>query len=83
MERFYLFIFRQKGMEGEREGEIYQCVVASHAHPTGDLAHNLGMCPDWESNQRPFDFQADAQSTKPHQPELQRNFLSHRSKKQK
>ena len=22
--------------------------------PTGDLAHNPGMCPDWESNHRPF-----------------------------
>ena len=27
--RFYLFIFRQKG----REGEKHQCVVASHAPP--------------------------------------------------
>ena len=26
----YLFIFRQRGMEGEREGEKHQCVVASH-----------------------------------------------------
>ena len=28
--RFYLFIFRQRGREGER-GEKHQCVVASHA----------------------------------------------------
>ena len=34
--RFYLFIFREKGREGEREGEKHQCVVASHAAPTGD-----------------------------------------------
>ena len=27
--RFYLFIFRQKGREGEREGEKYQCEDAS------------------------------------------------------
>ena len=27
--RFYLFIFRQNGREGEREGEKYQCVVTS------------------------------------------------------
>ena len=33
-----------------------------------DLAHNPGMCPDWESNQRPFGLQAGAQSTEPHQP---------------
>ena len=33
-------------------------MVGSHVHPTGDLAHNPGMCPDWESNQRPFGSQA-------------------------
>ena len=47
-----------------------QCVVASHAPPTGGLAHNLGMCPDWESNQQPFGLQASTQSTEPHQPGL-------------
>ena len=52
--RFYLFIFRQKGREGEREGEKHQCVVASYVPPTGDLARNPGMCPDWESNQQPL-----------------------------
>ena len=52
--RFYLFIFRERGREREREGEKHQCVVASHVAPTGDLACNTGMCPDWESNQRPF-----------------------------
>ena len=29
-------------------------MVASHAPPTGDLAHNPGMCPDWESNGGPL-----------------------------
>ena len=48
--RFYLFIFRQRGREGEREGEKHQCVIASRATPTGDLAHNPGMLPDWELN---------------------------------
>ena len=44
-----LFVyFRQSGREGEREGERHQCVVASHAPSTGDLACNPGMCPDWE-----------------------------------
>ena len=33
------------GREGEREGEKHQCVDASHAPPTGDLACNPGMCP--------------------------------------
>ena len=38
-------------------------------HPrTGDLARNPGMCPDWESNLRPFGSQAGAQSTEPHHP---------------
>ena len=64
----YLFIFRERGREGEREGEKRQCVVASHVPPTKDLAYNPGMCPDWESNQRPFGSQARAQSTEPHQP---------------
>ena len=44
---FYLFNFRE-GREGEREGEKHQCVVASRASPNRDLAHNPGMCPDWE-----------------------------------
>ena len=48
--RFYLFIFRQRGREGEREGEKYQCVVVSHMLLTGDLTCNPGMCPDWELN---------------------------------
>ena len=31
----YSFIFREKGREGEREGEKHQCVVASHILPLG------------------------------------------------
>ena len=46
-----LFIYFQRGgREGEREGEKHQCVVASRAPPTGNLAHNSGICPDWELN---------------------------------
>ena len=30
-----------------REGKKHQCVVASCAPPTRDLACNPGMCPDW------------------------------------
>ena len=51
-------MFRERGKEGEREGEEHQCVVASHAPPTGDLACTPGMCPDWELNRRPFGLQA-------------------------
>ena len=50
--RCYLFIFRQReGREKERERNINVWLVAPHTPPTGDLAHNPGMCPDWELNQ--------------------------------
>ena len=67
LKRFYLFIFSQRGMEVEREAEKHQCVVAFRAPPSGDLAHNPGKCPDWESNWRPFSSQASTQPTEPHQ----------------
>ena len=48
--RFYLFIFRQRRMEGEKEGEKHQCMVASHPPQsrglTGDWTCNPGICPD-------------------------------------
>ena len=65
-----LFIFRQRGREGLREGEKHQCVVASRMPPTRDLASNPGMCPDWESNWQHPSSQAGTQSTEPHQPGL-------------
>ena len=43
---FKIYLFRERGREGEREGKKHQCVVASRTPPTGDLAHNPGMCPD-------------------------------------
>ena len=58
--RFYLFIFRERGREGEREGEKHQCVAASCVALTGDLARNPGMCLDRESNQQPFGLQAQS-----------------------
>ena len=45
-----LFIFREGGKQGEREGEKHECVVVSRVPPTGDMPSNPGMCPDWESN---------------------------------
>ena len=39
--------------------------------PPGDLYHNPGMCPDWESNLKPTGSQAGTQSTEPHQPGLE------------
>ena len=43
-------------------------MVAFRVPPAGDLVCNSGMCPDWESNQRPFGSQSQAQSTELHQP---------------
>ena len=60
--------FLERGREEQREGEKHQCVVASRVPSTGDLAHNLGTCPDWESKWQPFGSQAGTQSTEPHQP---------------
>ena len=60
---FFIYLFLERGRKGERVGQKHQCVFAL----TGDLAHNSGMCPDWESNMRPFDSLAGAQSTEPHQ----------------
>ena len=74
-ECIYLFIFRDRGREGEREGEKHQYVVASHVPPTGDLAHNPGMCPNWESNRQLPSSQASTPSTEPYQPGLKIYFL--------
>ena len=49
--KVYLFIFRVRGREGDREGEKHQCVVSSSVPPTRDLARNPGMCPDGELKQ--------------------------------
>ena len=70
----YLF-FREKGKQGEREGEKHQCVVASCVPPTGDLARNPGMCLHRESNQWLFGSKACIQSTELHQPGLVNKFL--------
>ena len=49
-------------MEGEKEGEKHQCVVASHMPPAGDnLARSPGMCPDWESKWQPLSLAGVAQ----------------------
>ena len=63
----FIYLLLERGKEREREGEKHPCVVASWVPPTGDLDHNPGMCPDWESNFRPFGSQAGTQSTEPYQ----------------
>ena len=70
-----LYIYFQRGRrEGETEGEKHPCVVASHVLPTGDLAHNPGMCHDWELNQLPFGLQATTQSAESYQPGIKLLF---------
>ena len=39
--------------------------------PSGDLASNPGMWPDWELNQWPFSLQANTQSTEPYKSVLE------------
>ena len=63
-------------MEKEREREKHQCVVAIQEPSTGDLACHPGMCPSWESNQRPFASQVCAQSSELHQPRQSQNNTS-------
>ena len=52
---FFLSLFiGERGREGERERNTnvqQEQLLASCAPPTGDLAHNPGMYPGWESNQ--------------------------------
>ena len=64
----FIYSFLERGKRGEIEGEKHKRVVVSHAPSTGDLACNPGMCPDWESNWRPFHSQAVTQSAEPHKP---------------
>ena len=70
VKKYFLNLFLERGRQGEREGEKHKYVVACCTPPTGNLAHNPGMCPDWESNRQPFGSQAGTQSTEPHQPGL-------------
>ena len=63
----YLFLEGKGGRKRGRETSVCGCLLCA---PYWDLACNPGMCPDQESNQRPFGSQACAQSTEPHQPGL-------------
>ena len=73
---FYFFFFFRKGGEREKERkrniDMWEehVLVASHMHPTGDLAHNPSVCSDWESNGQPFHSQAGAQPTESQEPGL-------------
>ena len=51
---------------------MYACLSRALSR---DLAHNPGMCSDWELNWQPFGSQAGAQFTEPHQPGKEYVFL--------
>ena len=86
--RFHLFIFRERGREGERKEEKHWCkqkhqLVASHICPNKGQNPHLplkpGKCPDRELNQRSLTLQDNAQPTQTHQSELSFFFLSFNS----
>ena len=52
--KYFIYLFLERGREAVREGEKHHCVVASSTPPTGDLACNPGMCPDWELSWSPL-----------------------------
>ena len=58
-----LLIFREEGREGEGEGEKHRHERETLIVPSGDGTHNPGMCPDQESNWRPFTLWEGAQPT--------------------
>ena len=64
---YIFFVERGEGKEKKRERNINVWLPLTCA-PTGDLARNPGMCPDWESNWQLFGSQAGTQSIQPHQP---------------
>ena len=47
--KIFTYLFLERGGGRKRERETSMCGV-SHMPPTGDLAHNPGMCHDWELN---------------------------------
>ena len=50
---FYFLFFGERRREGERKGVKHWYVKKTSigTPPTGELAHNPGMCPNQESNQ--------------------------------
>ena len=67
--RFYLFIFTERGREGERDEKRHHCERETFI---GCLSHSTRLktqpatpstCPDWESNRQPFALQDDAPPT--------------------
>ena len=48
----FIYFFRERGRDGEREGEKHWCERDNvDLLPLRDPACNPGLCPDWELNQ--------------------------------
>ena len=59
----YLLIYRE--VKGERKRRRETSIGASCSGPTRDGTSNPGICPNWESNQKPFSSQYHSQPTEP------------------
>ena len=71
----FIHLFLGRGEERKRGRETSMCGCLSCA-PYWEPGPQPGMCPNWESNQRPFGSQAGTQSTEPHQPGQDSLFLT-------
>ena len=70
--RHFLLLFRKRQEEAERERlrernidmreTLISCLL--ELAPTGDRTHNLGACPDWESNLSPISLWVDASTNR-------------------
>ena len=68
---YFIYLFLGRGSKGEKHRCARETPISCLSHTSnGDLAHNLGMSPDWESNWPPFGSQAGTQPSEPHQPGL-------------
>ena len=66
--KIFIYLFLEKGREGEREGERHQCVVAFRTSRTGDLVRDPGICSRLGIEPATLWFSARTQSTELHQP---------------
>ena len=72
----FIYLFLEIGEGKEKGRETVMCGSLLGTPPTGDLACNPSMCPDWESNWQLFGFQAHTQSTELYQPGLTEQSLN-------
>ena len=77
---FYVFIFKREGKGRRKRERNINVWLPLTLLQLGNLAHNPGLCLDWESNLQPFGSQAYAQSTELYQsglcppPKFKTNF---------